>query len=729
MARILIVEDESVAAWYLQEALENMGHQIIGSVAAAEAAIQFAGETQPTLILMDIRLQGEMDGIAAAEQIHAQFDIPVVYLTAHADDSTLSRAIATNPFGYLVKPFQEREVHTTIEIALRRHDLEKRTKYTQSWLANTLNSVGDAMIATDQNGTVTFINPEAETLTGWSSREAMGRDVTTILTFLQEETCQEIENPLMQAMREGTSLRLPDSCLLRTKWGSERPISDAAAPIKNDQGEIIGSVMVFQDVSSQRQALTEIRERNLMLELNQINLLARLKERTTQLQQVLACTRILKRVMAQVQEDSTQIQILQTTVSELGRILEADYCWVALYNANHTLSTIHGEYIASGEINTDPSALGAQIDMQSLDEFYQPLRRGKYWLSPSWDILPAPYKGLLTSESQILSCPLIDKNVVIGDVTILRTGKPPWHGLHGELISQVISQCAAIQQQAHACEVTQNYVADLEVLTQIKDEFIRSVSQELSNPLTNMKMAVEMLSSLLEYLQSADNPTEPSPKRKSLWQKMEHYLQILREECQREFDLVSDLLNFQSLGSLTNSIPLSPIDIKEWLPSIVNQFSEKAVRQRQILSCDVASELTTLVSHKPSLTRIVSELLTNACKYSPPDSWIAVDAQVQGTQVAIKVTNTGVTIPPEEFSLIFQPFYRIARPDLWNYGGTGVGLALVKKLVQLLGGEIRVHSKAGATTFTVTLFPSQHQPLCRRENEESGETKREGDAI
>lgn len=139
MARIFIVEDESVVAWYLQEDLENMGHEIVDSVASGEEAMQLIVETQPELVLMNIRLQGQMDGIATAAQIRKDFNIPVVYLTAHADDATLGRAIATNPYGYLVKPFQEREVRTTIEIALRRHELELRTENTKSALANTHN--------------------------------------------------------------------------------------------------------------------------------------------------------------------------------------------------------------------------------------------------------------------------------------------------------------------------------------------------------------------------------------------------------------------------------------------------------------------------------------------------------------------------------------------------------------------------------------------------------------
>lgn len=708
MARILIVEDESVTALYLQEALESVGYQVVGTAASGEEAILLAAETQPQLVLMDIRLQGEIDGIATAHQIYSRFTIPIVYLTAHADDATLERAIATNPYGYLVKPFQEREVYTTIEIALRRHELEKRTENTKNWFANALNSIGDATIVTDCNGNITLINPVAEALTEWTQPEVLGKAVTTVLTLIHRETRNRIENPLFQAMREGVAVSLPSECLLLTKSGREIEIGDTAAPMRNSTGEIIGGVMVFQNISSQQEALSQIKQRNLILELSQVSLLARLQEQTAQLQQALTCSQVLKPVIAQARKGANQIQIFQTMIQELGHALEADYCWVTLYNANRTLATISCEYVAKKGRNSYPSALGTRIDIERFPDFYNPLLRGDYWLSPPFDVLPIPYKLVVTAKSEILSCPLMNEEIAIGEISILRTGQPHWSPLQAALISQIIGQCTAAVGKSHSHEAAQNYVEDLELLNHIKDNFINSISHELRTPLTNMKMAVEMLSSLVRFFQSSDQETKTPKNQQLLWQKMEQYLQVLREEWQREFDLISSLLNFQSLEQrLEHSgelFPLSPIDLQQWLPELVNRFSEQAVRQRQLLSCEVAPDLTTIVSHEPSLEQLVSELLTNACKFSPPDSWIAVSAEVRDENVAIVVTNTGVTIPSEEFSRIFQPFYRIAQPHRRDYSGTGLGLALVKKLVKLLDGEIRVRSQSGETAFTLILF-------------------------
>lgn len=123
--RILVVEDEAIVAMALQARLENLEYAVVGVVASGEEAIERAAELSPDLVLMDIRLDGAMDGIEAAEQIRVRFDIPVVYLTAHADRATLERAKLTGPFGYLLKPVEERALQTTVEVALYKHEMER----------------------------------------------------------------------------------------------------------------------------------------------------------------------------------------------------------------------------------------------------------------------------------------------------------------------------------------------------------------------------------------------------------------------------------------------------------------------------------------------------------------------------------------------------------------------------------------------------------------------------
>ncbi|MDJ0707762.1 MAG: response regulator [Leptolyngbyaceae cyanobacterium MO_188.B28] len=147
-AKILIVEDEEVFAWHLQEILEEFGHQVLSTVASGEEAIQVAAAKEPDLVLMDICLEGDVDGVTAAAEIYLGLNIPVVYLTAYTDEETLQRALATFPFGYLTKPIQEKELHTTINVALNRHRLEQRLgKTPQSGHLGSLDGEGCVTLA------------------------------------------------------------------------------------------------------------------------------------------------------------------------------------------------------------------------------------------------------------------------------------------------------------------------------------------------------------------------------------------------------------------------------------------------------------------------------------------------------------------------------------------------------------------------------------------------------
>src|SRR4030042_54645 len=179
-ANIMVVEDESIISMEIQERLTSMGYRICATSATGEGAVRKAAETRPDLVLMDIMLKNGMDGIEATRQIRSRFSIPVVYLTAYADQKTLERARATEPYGYLLKPFEDRLLYATIEMALYRHLMEKKVKETAQRYATTLKCLHVAVFITDTSGTITYINPIAEALTGWTHDEAIGKPLSAI---------------------------------------------------------------------------------------------------------------------------------------------------------------------------------------------------------------------------------------------------------------------------------------------------------------------------------------------------------------------------------------------------------------------------------------------------------------------------------------------------------------------------------------------------------------------
>ena len=252
--RILVVEDEVIVARTITNQLNQLGYTVIGRASSGEVAIAKALESKPELILMDVILKGDIDGITAASQIREQLDIPVIFLTAYGDDFTVERAKITQPFGYIIKPFTSKDLRIGIEIGLLKHHLERDLRENRDRLATLLNSMSDAVIATNEQGTVTFINPAAELLTGWKRSEALGKDISRIFQLINEVTETSLENPVTKVLREQQVVYLDEFTSLITKNGSRVPIGDSASPIMRQPGQINGVVVVFWDLSERRQA-------------------------------------------------------------------------------------------------------------------------------------------------------------------------------------------------------------------------------------------------------------------------------------------------------------------------------------------------------------------------------------------------------------------------------------------------------------------------------------------
>lgn len=539
--RVLVVEDEYILAINLQETLESLGYTVVDIADTAELAIQKATELRPNLILMDIRLRGETDGIQAAEQIWHLLRIPIIYVTGHSDTSTVERATLTSPFGYILKPVRDQELYVAIQTALNRYEHEQ-------FLSSVLRGMGDGVIVVDAQLQIKYINQVAERLMGWRLDEVKDKVATDILQLIDEKTLQPVPNPMLCAIEQGTTVYLANGVLLSTKNGTLIPIADSTACLQDYDGVITGSVMVFRDDTQRRIA----EERQLAAERSR------------------------------------------------------------------------------------------QLELQ---------------------------------------------------------------------------------------------MAEMQKITRLKEDFLAATSHEMRTPLSNIKMAVITLKDILNQQNIFKAFAEQA------FESTFHFLNIINYECERELNLVDDLLSIRIIDANTYPLELTTIQVQEWLPQVVARFQNIAQSQKQILTVRVASELPDLVSDLGLLTRIVSELITNACKYTPPHGQIIiiagsnqilenrshqkntnnnVEANLDST-LEISVNNYGVDIPPEEQSLIFEPFYQILQNkkidklsifdkseqpftgESWPNSGTGLGLTLVKKLVEYLQGTIDVSSNNGFTNFTIRL--------------------------
>lgn len=250
-ARVLIVEDSVIVSTHLRSTLEREGYAVIAAETSGEGALALIETQTPDVVLMDIMLNGGIDGIEAARTIRSSFNIPVIYVTALTDRETIQRAKITEPYGYLTKPIEDRELFTVIEMALYRHSIESKLRQSEEKYHSTVMSISDGVMIIDEQFQVTFMNPSAVTATGWSLEEALGRDVFTIFS-LKDQTTEEFPvNPFKNQLdRRQHANSLPNNLALVCRSGREHPVGEGSmSPIFNEKGGIIGMVIIFKDLS------------------------------------------------------------------------------------------------------------------------------------------------------------------------------------------------------------------------------------------------------------------------------------------------------------------------------------------------------------------------------------------------------------------------------------------------------------------------------------------------
>lgn len=256
--QVMIVEDEAIVALDIQNRLSMMGYQVAAVASSGLEAIEKSRQVKPSLILMDIMLEGDMDGIDAAGTIREEQNIPVIYLTAYADEKTLGRAKVTEPFGYIIKPFEDRELNLTIEMALYKHQAENKILENQRWLSTTLNNLGEAVVTTDMDGRVQFLNPTAEKLLVFDHGAALGKELRSIMTLRSNSNGHSGQN-VVDSILSGQMVFGPDEDFtLEGPSGRNIPVAGNAKPIINEKNRNIGTVVVFRDITKRKRAEIEL---------------------------------------------------------------------------------------------------------------------------------------------------------------------------------------------------------------------------------------------------------------------------------------------------------------------------------------------------------------------------------------------------------------------------------------------------------------------------------------
>jgi len=258
--KVLIVEDEKIVAKDIEYRVRSLGYEVCGIASSGGEAIENADTYRPDLVLMDIQLKGEIDGVMAADRIRSFLDIPIIYLTAYNDKKTLDRAKMTNPFGYILKPFEDRDLFTGIEMALNKHRIDRSIRESEKWLSTVLQSIGDAVITTDTDGIVTYINPIAQDLTGWSQEDAYGKELDEVFQVVDDKSGERITDTAMQILEGNLEKHWAENPVLISRDGVEQLIEYRGTPIKDELGTVGVVMVVFHDVTERLRAAKALME-------------------------------------------------------------------------------------------------------------------------------------------------------------------------------------------------------------------------------------------------------------------------------------------------------------------------------------------------------------------------------------------------------------------------------------------------------------------------------------
>ncbi|MEA5604603.1 diguanylate cyclase domain-containing protein [Nostoc sp. UHCC 0252] len=260
--KILVVEDEEIIASNIRNSLQKLGYSVSEITQSGEEVIKKVAEIHPSLVLIDICLAGEIDGVQVTDIIQNRFHVPVVYLTEClaecSEYKTLHKNQLSEPFSYIAKPFIESDLHFTVEMALYKHQSKKILYEEKQRLTAIINSMGCAVIVTYANGCIQMMNSTAELITGWKESEALGKDLVQVVSLSDKDKGEKIGNLATDVIETGKILNLPENCILITKDGKEIAIGDNVAPIRDRNGNITGAVLVFQDITKRKKTEAQL---------------------------------------------------------------------------------------------------------------------------------------------------------------------------------------------------------------------------------------------------------------------------------------------------------------------------------------------------------------------------------------------------------------------------------------------------------------------------------------
>ena len=633
----------------------------------------------------------------------------------------------------------------------------------REWLRVTLSSIGDAVITTDTKGSVTYLNPVAESLTGWTQEEAAGIPLEVVFKIINEETRQTVENPATRALRDGLVVGLANHTLLIAKDGTERAIDDSAAPIRNADGEVAGVVLVFRDVTDRREAERALRESEerfrLLVEGAQDYAIFTLdpqgyitswnigaeRMKGYRAEEItgkhFSCFYPLEKIEEGYPDRELEAAAAKGRFEDEGWRLRKDG---SRFWANVIITALRddsGKLKGFSKITRDRTeAMRKESEIRDSEvrfrRLFETARDGILILDSSdgqiTDANPYIIELLGYSTGELIGKELwqigLFQDIEASQAAfqeLQQEGYIRYHDLpletksgrkaEVEFISNVynvnhhsVIQCnirdITERRQLEHAEAQAEALADLH---RRKDEFLAMLSHELRNPLAAITNAVQILD-----LQKEEHPLQEKAKA------------IIRRQARNLVVLVNDLLEVSRILGGRIQLHQEDLDARGIVQEAVETTRPLIDQHKHELTLSLPTEPIWLHADALRLEEVIVNLLTNAAKYTPDGGHIWLLLQQEGEQMVLRVRDTGIGIAADSLPHIFELFTQAPRSLDRSQGGLGVGLAVVCKLVEMHGGTVGAQSAGSGkgSEFIVRLpvlsSPTRRSQILSKEGDE-----------
>ncbi|MGC4090072.1 MAG: ATP-binding protein [Polyangiaceae bacterium] len=582
---------------------------------------------------------------------------------------------AEHAFSVDERAFVDTLAYQCAQALLRATRLEAEEAARQ-WFVTTLRSIGDAVIATDPAGRVTFMNPVAERLTGFAESEASGQPLESIFQIFSEETRASVESPVSKVLREGKVVGLANHTLLRHRSGTEIPIDDSGAPIRGENGQIAGVVLVFRDGSEQKRS--ELR------------------------------TAFLARA-GEALVSSLDYQVTLATVAQFAVPQLADWCAVDLVDP----ATGAFEQVAVAHVDPAKVAFARQLaeryppDPEARSGVPEVLRSGKSELYT--EIPQALLEAAAQDEEHLrlirelrlrsaIVVPLLTHGRTFGAMTFVYAESERRYGEDDLKFAEDLARRAAMAienslalRAADEARTTERWLrGEAERANRAKDEFLATVSHELRTP----------LNAILGWAVTLRGKKPPED--------FDRPLSVIERNARSQAKLIDDVLDVSRIISGKLSLSMAPTRVAAALKKSVETVTPAAQAKNILINVEASDESLQVMADADRLQQIIWNLLSNAVKFTPNGGRVSISLTRHDADASIRVSDSGEGIRPEVLPLVFEPFQQADASTTRRHGGLGLGLSIVKQLVVAHGGSVEAFSDGAGkgSSFEVRL------PLC-----------------